>query len=105
MASLHHHRGSPFWYVAYTLSDGRRVLRSTRQVVKRKALEIARALERASRSARAGELTEAKTRSWFNEMLTGAGLAAARHDSVRDFASQWLSSKRLSVSTKSAIRY
>jgi integrase len=105
MASLHRRQNSPYWHVAYTLSDGRRVLRSTRQVVKRKALEIARALERVSRTARAGELTEAKTRGWFNEMLTGAGLAAARHDSVRDFALQWLANKRLSVSAGSAIRY
>jgi integrase len=105
MASLHRHRGSPFWYIAFTLSDGRRVLRSSRQVVKKKALEVARALEKASRSARAGELTEAKTRTWFNEMLEGTGLAAARHDSVRDFALQWLASKRLSVSAGSAIRY
>jgi integrase len=81
------------------------VLRSTRQVVKRKALEVARALERASRTARAGELTESKTRAWFNEMLSSTGLAAARHDSVRDFARQWLASKRLSVSAASAIRY
>jgi integrase len=105
MASLHRHRGSPYWYVAYSLADGRRVLRSTRQVVKRKALEVARALERISRTARAGELTESKTRAWFNEMLTGTGLAAARHDSVRDFALQWLEGKRLSVSAGSAIRY
>jgi integrase len=89
--------GPPFWYVAYSLSDGRRVLRSTRQVIKRKALEVAHALEKVSRTARAGELTESKTRAWFNEMLTGAGLAAARHDSVRGFALQWLASKRLSV--------
>jgi integrase len=105
MASLHRHQGSPYWYVAYMLSDGRRVLRSTRQVVKKKALEVARALEPISRTARAGELTESKTRAWFNEMLTGAGLAAARHDSVRDFAWQWLARKRLSVSAASAIRY
>jgi hypothetical protein len=105
MASLHRHRGSPYWYVAYSLSDGRRVLRSTRQVVKRKALEVARALEKVSRTARAGELTESKTRAWFNELLSSTGLAAARHDSVRDFALQWLASKRLSVSAASAIRY
>jgi integrase len=105
MASLHRHQGSPFWYVAFTLSDGRRVLRSTRQVVKRKALEVARALEKTSRAARTGELTESKTRAWFNEMLTGAGLAAARHDSVRDFAGQWLAGKRLSVSSETARRY
>ena len=50
MASLHRDpRGrSPFWYVAYTLPDGRRAFKSTGERDRKKADEIRRALEKAS---------------------------------------------------------
>ena len=96
MASLHTDpRGkSPYWYVAYTLADGRRVFRSTRQSDRKKAAEVARTLERASAAARAGELTETHVRKWLDEMLESTGLAPVRIVSVRSFSSESMGSSR-----------
>jgi hypothetical protein len=71
MASIHKDpRGkSPYWYVAYTLADGKRVFRSTRQTDRKKAAEVARTLERATQAARQSELTETRVRNWMYERL------------------------------------
>jgi len=107
MASLHKDpRGkSPYWYVAYTLADGRRTMRSTRQTDRRRAAEVARTLERAAQAARANEMTETHVRKWLDELLESMGQSPVRNSSVRSFTSDWLRSKRLTVSHSSARRY
>jgi integrase len=107
MASIHKDpRGkSPYWYVAYTLADGRRVFRSTRQTDRKKAAEAARTLERAIQAARQGELTETRVRKWLDEMLESTGLSPVRAATVRSFFEEWLSGKRLSVTPAAARRY
>jgi integrase len=107
MASLHKDpRGkSPYWYVAYTLVDGRRAFRSTRQTDRKKAAEVARTLERAERAAHLGELTEARVRKWLDEMLESTGLSPVRNVTLRSFCDEWLAGKRLTVSHAAARRY
>jgi integrase len=107
VASLHKDpRGkSPFWYVAYSTADGRRVFRSTRQTDRKKAAEVARTLERAAKAARQDQLTESHVRKWMDELLESTGLSPVRHVTVRSFAHDWLNGKRLSVSHAAACRY
>jgi integrase len=99
MASLHKDpRGkSPFWYCAYTLPDGRRTLRSTKQRDRKKAAEICRALEKASAKAREGELTEARVRKLLEDVLESVGQAPIRAETVRSFFATWLEGKKLST--------
>jgi len=107
VASLHKDpRGkSPYWYVAFTLADGRRAFRSTRQVDRKKAAEVARTIERASIAARCNELTEVHVRRWMDELLESTGQSPVRNITVRSFASDWLKGKRLVVNHATARRY
>jgi transposase-like protein len=107
MASLHKdpRKRSPFWYVAYTLADGRRAFRSTRQTDRKKAAEVARTLERAAQAARRNELTESQVRKWMDELLESTGQSPVRNVTVRSFCAEWLKGKQLSVSHAAARRY
>jgi integrase len=107
MASLHKDpRGkSPYWYVAYTLADGRCAFRSTRQTDRRRAAEVARTLERAAVAARRNELTESHVRKWMDELLESTGQSPVRNVTLRSFANDWLVGKRLTVSHAQARRY
>jgi len=99
MASIHKDpRGkSLFWYCAYTLPNGRRVFRSTKQRDRKKALDFCRALEKASEKARAGELTEIQVRKLLDEVLESVGQKPVRSESVRAFFTNWLAGKKLST--------
>jgi integrase len=99
VASVHKDpRGkSPYWYCAYTLVDGRRVFRSTKQRDRKNALDICRALEKASDKARAGELTEIQVRKLLDEILEGVGQRPLSSETVRSFFTNWLSGKKLST--------
>jgi integrase len=68
---------SRFWYACYTDALGRRLKKSTGLTAKSKAMEMARALQKASDEARRGALTEARTRELLSEVLqsvNGEGL-------------------------------
>ena len=60
---------SRFWYACYTDALGRRLKKSTGLTAKSKAMEMARALQKASDEARRGALTEARTRELLSEVL------------------------------------
>jgi integrase len=68
---------SPYWIACYTDATGRRLKKSTGLTAKSKAMEMARALQKASDEARRGALTEARTRELLSEVLqsvNGEGL-------------------------------
>ena len=71
MASLHRDpRGrSPFWYCAYTLANGRRCFKSTKQRERKKAQEVCRGWERAAEAAGRGDLTQIQARKILDEIL------------------------------------
>jgi integrase len=99
MASIH--KTGRYWHVYYTLSDGRRAHRSTRQTDRKKALDITRTLERATEKARAGELLEATVRKLLNDVLESAGENPLAQETVREFFASWLQNK--AGSTKPAV--
>ena len=76
MASVHRYpRGkSPYWYCAFTLPNGKRCYRSTKQRKRGKALEICLSWERLTKDAKNGELTESQVRK----------VAAAIYEQVAD---------------------
>jgi integrase len=99
VASIHKDpRGkSPYWYVAYTLVDGRRAFRSTKQTDRKKAWDVARTLEKAAQKARAGELTEAVVRKLLGDVLESAGQNPLATETSRSFFATWLSGKKIAV--------
>jgi hypothetical protein len=97
MASIHRHK-SPYWYVAFTLPDGRRAFRSTKQKDRKLALDVARSLEKTNQKARSGQPSEVAMRKLFGDLLEGLGAAPMRQsETVRSFSLSWLAGKQLSV--------
>jgi integrase len=107
VASIHKdpRNKSPYWYCAYTLPDGRRAFRSTKQRDRKKASDICRALEKASEKARANELTEIQVRKLLDEVLESVGEQAMQSESVRSFFANWLSGKKLAVTHNTYTHY
>ena len=99
MASIHKDpRGkSPFWFVAYTLPDGRRAFRSTKQTDRKKAWDVARALEKATQKARVGELTEIAVRKLLGDALESVGQNPLTIETPRSFFAAWLGGKKIAV--------
>jgi integrase len=99
VASLHKdpRNKSPYWYCAYTLPDGRRAYRSTKQRDRKKAFDVCRALEKASEKARAGELSEIQVRKLLDDILESVGQRPLRAETVRSFFLSWLAGKQLSI--------
>src|SRR5260370_3855814 len=107
MASLHRHprRNSPFWYAAFTLSDGRRTFRSNKERARNRAWEIALKWEKAAAVGSRGHLTEAQARKVLNDILERAGHGPMNLQSVDQFFANWLASKEVSKAKGTARRY
>jgi integrase len=105
MASIHQHARSPYWFCTFTLPDGRRAFRSTKQRERKKAFDVCRAWEKAGQKAREGELTELATRKVLDDLLESVGSRTGASESVRTFSRSWLESRRLVVSAKTAQHY
>ena len=107
MASLHRdpRSKSPFWYVAFTLPNGRRTFRSTKERARNQAWEIALKWEKAAKLGRRGELTEAQARKILNDILESTGQGPMNLQSVDQFFSSWIESKQVSKAKGTARRY
>ena len=97
---------SPFWYACYTAADGRRLKKSTKQTNERKALEMARGLEKAAKEARGKRLTEARARDLVSEILEGVnGGEGLRIFTVRQWFRDFVKRKYKSRADKTAKRH
>jgi integrase len=106
MASIHRRPGSSFWHGAWRASDGRLILRSTKQTDRKKATAFALECERAEKLAGAGTLTEAQARNILNGILERAATGETlRSPSVADFFRQWLAGKKATKAAGTSDRY
>lgn len=107
MASLHKDpRGnSPFWYAAFTLSNGRRAFKSTKHRDRKGAWDVALKWEKAADLGRNGNLTEAQARKVLSDILESAGQGRMQSQSIDDYFETWLSSKEASKAKGTARRY
>src|ERR1700720_525139 len=107
MASLHKdpRNKSPYWYCAYTLSDGRRKFRSTKQRDRKKAADVCRAWEKAVESSRRGDFTGVQATKVLNEILESVGEEPIHTESVRSFLTNWLSGKQQAVTKATHTHY
>lgn len=107
MASIHKDpRGkSPFWYCAYTLPNGQRTFRSTKQTDRKEALKECLKLEMAADKARAGDLIEIQARKILDDILESVGEGPIRKKTIREFFLHWLSGKQLAKTQSTGGRY
>jgi integrase len=98
-------RRSPFWYACYTDATGRRMKKSTGLTARSKALEMARALQKAADEARRGLLTEARARDLLSEVLESVNGEALRVFTVKQWLDHFVKQKRKSRSDKTAARH
>ena len=109
MASIHRQAGRPFWFCAFTEPDGKRVFRSTKTGVKKQALEICRAWDRAAKLGRAGKLTPEMARgviaAGVADVFAAANREALPGATVRDWCKTWLDKKFIETENSTHDRY
>jgi hypothetical protein len=109
MASGHRQPGRPFWLAAFTLSDGRRVFRSTKTRDKRQASEIARTWQKAARVGRQGKLTPDAARAIISAGASDVFAVASGErlpgTTVGEWCIQWLAIKKVETEVSTHQRY
>src|SRR6266481_7935087 len=96
---------SPFWYACYVDATGRRMKKSTELTSRSKALEMARALQKAADEARRGALTEARARELLGEVLQSVNGETLRVFTVAEWFEHFVKQKRKSRADKTAARH
>jgi integrase len=96
---------SRFWYACYTDALGKRLKKSTGLTAKSKALEMARALQKAADEARRGALTEARTRELLSEVLQAVNGEGLRVFTVAEWFAHFVAQKKKSRSAKTGARH
>lgn len=105
MASLFKHPNSPYWSACFTLPDGKRTKRSTKQTKHAKALTVALEFERAAKAARCSELTESQARKVVADILERTGGEVLRTPSIKAFLTGWLLTKESTKAAGTVARY
>lgn len=106
MASIHKRPGTPYYHGAWRATDGRLVLRSTKQTDRKKALAFAIECERAEKLAGADTLTEAQAREIIGDILkrTASG-EVLRCPAIKDYFGEWLANKDATKAGGTVTRY
>ena len=93
---------SPYWFAVYRDATGRRLKKSTKLTSKSKALEMAYALHKAGREAKAKSLTEARTRDLLSEILQSVNGVGLRVFTVARWFDHFVKQKQKSRADKTA---
>jgi integrase len=80
---------SPYWFACYTDAAGRRLKKSTKLTNKKKALEVALALDHGEHLARSGAFTEARLRELFDQTLERVIGAPVQHYTAETWLHWW----------------
>jgi integrase len=96
---------SPNWFAVYRDATGRRLKKSTKLTSKSKALEMAYALHKAGREAKAKSLTEARTRDLLSEILQSVNGVGLRVFTVARWFDHFVKQKQKSRADKTAAAY
>ena len=105
MASLRRFHDSRFWIACFTGPDGRRLQRSTHETDRRSAQKIADKYQDAANAGRRGLLTEHYARKVIAEIFEISNQTTLVVDTVGDYFTRWLQSKKNRIGHKSFIRY
>lgn len=101
MASVRQHPRSPFWFACFSLPDGRRTHRSTKQTDRRKAERIANKWEDAARQ-QASETQARRVLSDIHKIIHGEPLVSK---TIRDHFTAWLETVKATASPATAVAY
>ncbi|MGH7942529.1 MAG: tyrosine-type recombinase/integrase [Limisphaerales bacterium] len=107
MASLHRDpRGkSPFWYCAYTDSNGIRRFKSTKETKRKRAAAVASGWQRAVDLARRGTLTQVQASKVVSEIYETVNQEPMNTADTISFLRDWVKSKKLTAAPSTARRY
>lgn len=106
MPSIHKRPGSKYWSAAFYLPDGQRVLRSTKQIDRNKAMAVALELDRFTERAQSSEVTEAQAREVVNAIMRAAKSGEElRTITSKAFFADWMNTKLATKSDGTARRY
>jgi integrase len=96
---------SPFWYACFTLPNGKRTTRSTKQTEKRKAEAVARELQKAARQARDGNLQEFAARKVIGDLYEISNGEPLPSSKIRSYFESWLARKKLETAPATYRKY
>ena len=96
---------SPFWYVAYTTPDGRRVKKSTGQTERSKAWEFYNTAIAAENVIASGSASERQLRKIINDALTRLGERKLSDPTIKAQLDSWVESKRGAVAGSTITAY
>ena len=105
MASLRRLANSQYWIACFTGPDGRRVQRSTKEIDRSRAQKIADRYGEAAHTARLGFLAERQARRVIGDIYAISNREVLPTDTVEDFFTGWLGSKKVDSSPKTFARY
>lgn len=105
MPSLHKRTRSPFWFAAYTASDGRRLKKSTKTSDRSLALKIALGWEELSKAGRAGRLVESQARKVISEIHERANGEPMHFHTALAWLNEWLAQKKGVTSERTLLKY
>lgn len=107
MASLHRDlRGkSPFWYCAFTDSNGVRRFKSTKETKRKQAEAVANGWQRAADLSRRGTLTQVQALKVVSEIYENANQEPLNSADTATFLRDWIASKKLTTAKGTARRY
>ena len=99
MASVHRRVSptgalSPYWSAKFRDASGRAMMKSTKEMDRRKALKIAQAWERAARMAAAGELTQAASMQLLDALMQETTGQRFNTQGIEDFCKEWLAGRK-----------
>jgi len=96
---------SPFWYVAFTAPDGRRLKKSTGQTEKAKAWEVYNTQIAVQNAVEAGSATEKRLRKIINDTLIRLGERPLSDPPIKKQLDDWIDTKRKAVSEATLVAY
>jgi integrase len=105
MASLRRLPSSRYWIACFTDATGKQVQRSTKEIDRKRAQQIADRYGEAARAGRLGFLAERQARKVIGDIYRISNREELPSDSVRGFFERWIETKRTEAGHKTYTRY
>ncbi len=105
MASLRRARSSRFWIACFTDATGKQVQRSTKEIDRKRAQQIADRFGETARTARLGFLSERQARKVIGDIYAISNREVLPDETIRGFFERWIQTKRTEAGHKTFTRY
>ena len=105
MASIISKKDTKYLFCCFTLPDGTRTTRSTKQTKRREALQVCMEMERVAQKARNEALTETQARRVVSDIVERASGEPIVFHSIIEWFESWLEMKGEAKSSRTHVRY